>query len=301
MKNENIIHIVTFYATEKEILKLKLKNLETRTNKLEKINKILYDMIKKQDIQINTQNNLNEIERLNQRFFLKKLEPQIQNNNQNLPLIQKNKINQNSYINDPPPYRYNYQPNYALPYINEIERMINTYKMENEGYRKMRENENNIMRRIDEKINDFLLEETLKKNDNTYLRHQIKEMNDQLNFRLETIEHNQRVQRQKIDYIMQNYYRHEKNNYKSHYKHSKDENDINNYKSRYKHSHNDNDNDINNGNVNKSCINISHKYKKENYYDKDDENNRIYPYENSKRIFYKKIENGGNSKKSSLK
>ena len=285
--------------TEKEILKLKLKNLETRTNKLEKINKILYDMIKKQDIQINTQNNLNEIERLNQRFFLKKLEPQIQNNSQNLPLIQENRINQNSYINDQPPYRYNYHPNNALPYINEIERMINTYKMENEGYRKMRENENNIMRRIDEKINDFLLEETLKKNDNTYLRHQLKEMNDQLNFRLETIEHNQRVQRQKIDYIMQSYYRHEKNNYKSHYKHSNNENDINNYKSQYKHSHNDND--INNGNVNKSCINISHKYKKRNYYDKDDENNRIYPYDNSRRIFYKKIENGGNSKKSSHK
>ena len=86
---------------------------------------------------------------------------------------------------------------------------------------------------------------------------------------------------------------------KSHYKHSNNENDINNYKSQYKHSHNDND--INNGNVNKSCINISHKYKKRNYYDKDDENNRIYPYDNSRRIFYKKIENGGNSKKSSHK
>ena len=239
-------------------------------------------MIKKQNIEINTQNNLNEIEQLNQRFILKNLEPQILNNNPNLPLIPNNRTNQNLYYNQPPLYLYNFSHNQALPYINEMERMIKTYKIENEGYKRMKENENNIMRRIDEKINDFLLEETLKNNDNKYLRNQLKEMNDQLNFRLESIEHNQRIQKQKIDYIMQNYFRNEKNKHKLNYRYS-------------------NDRDINDGNVNKSCINISPNYKKDSYYENDDENNRIYPYDNSRRIFYRKIENGGDMKKNSHK
>ena len=259
-----------------------MKNLEVRTKKLEKINGILYDMIKKQNIEINTQNNLNEIDRLNKRFFLKNQEEQNYNNNSNFPLINNNNRSyQNSCFNEPPPpYYYNNQNSQALPYINEIERMINKYKMENEGYRKIRENETHIMRRIDEKINDFLLEETLKKNDNKYLRNQLKEMNDQLNFRLESIEHNQRVQRQKIDYIMKNYFINEKNKYKSNYRYKKDDN-----------------NDINKGNGNKSSIDISPSYhhsKKDSFYENDSyDKNRVYPYENSRRIFYKKIENGG--------
>ena len=32
-------------------------------------------------------------------------------------------------------------------------------------------------------------------------------MNDQLNYKLDSIEHNQRIQRQKIDYLMQNQFR----------------------------------------------------------------------------------------------
>ena len=208
-------------------LKRKMKNLEVKTKKLEKINNIFYEMIQKQNLEIDTQNNKYELEKLNNRFLLRNQEPRPFNNsiNTNLPLLQSHNMNNNmlSYYNDQP-YRYNYQP-LQLPYINEMERILSNIKLENEGYKKIRENENHIMRRIDEKINDFLLEETLKNNDNKYLRHQLQEMNDQINYRLESIEQNQKAQKQKLDYIMKNYFRNEKYFLKKLSKISEDEND----------------------------------------------------------------------------
>ena len=158
-------------------------------------------MIQKQNLEIDTQNNKYELEKLNNRFLLRNQEPSPYNNiNMNLPLLQSHNMNNNnfSYYNEQP-YMYNFRP-LQLPYINEMERILNNFKLENEGYKKIRENDNHIMRRIDEKINDFLLEETLKNNDNKYLRHQLQEMNDQINYRLESIEQNQRSQKQKLDY-----------------------------------------------------------------------------------------------------
>jgi hypothetical protein len=274
-------HISDNSSSKVEMMQLKLKQLEIKTKKLEKINSIFYDMIQKQNIEINNQSNLNELERLNQKFSLNNNKNQYYNN-PNLPLISSyNDYNKSRdrqfYFYEPPPFNYSYPQ--ALPYINEMERIIKKYKKENDDYRDRRNQENFYMRRIDEKINDFLMEETLKKNDNTFLRNQLKEMNDQLNYRLESIERNQRSQKQKIDYIMQNYFMNEKNKYKSNYKYKK---------------HKDSEQTIN---VNKSSINISPSYRNDS-----NENDRIYPYENSKRIYYKKktnsvdkIENGGNS------
>ena len=148
-----------------------------------------------------------------------------------------------------------------------MERIIKTYKIQNDDLIKRRDKENDLMRRIDEKINDFLLDETLKKNENKYLRHQLKDMNVQVNYRLESIERNQRSQKQKIDYIMQNYFMNEKNKYKSNNKYKK---------------HKDSEQTIN---VNNS-INISPSYRNDS-----NENDRMYPYENSKRIYYKKKTN----------
>ena len=285
---------------EMEILKRKMNNLELKTQKLEKINNIFYYMIKNQNIEINNQNKKNELENLNKRFFLNNYESEYYNNNSNLPIItnynnfNKNSIRPNLFYNEQP-YLMNYHNPQALPYINEIERIINNYKLENDEYKKRREIENNYMRRIDAKINDFLLDETLKKNDNQYLRNQLKEMNDQLNYRLGSIEHNQRVQRQKIDYLMKNYFKNEKKYFK---------NGINKNK-HYKDN-------IKTDKVNSSCINISPSYynsKGDSYFENktSDSNNIIYPYKNSKRIMYKikkdlynnKKENGGNMRKSS--
>ena len=271
-------------ANEMDILKRKMKNLEVKTKKLEKINNIFYEMIQKQNLEIDTQNNKYELEKLNNRFLLRNQEPSPYNNiNMNLPLLQSHNMNNNnfSYYNEQP-YMYNFRP-LQLPYINEMERILNNFKLENEGYKKIRENDNHIMRRIDEKINDFLLEETLKNNDNKYLRHQLQEMNDQINYRLESIEQNQRSQKQKLDYIMKNYFRNEKYYLKKRSKISEDEND-------------DKSKNFNGKiNLNKSGMDIHPKYYKlkddSRYEHKSSKKNRIYPYENSRRIFYEKESN----------
>ena len=276
-------------ANEMEILKRKMKNLEDKTKKLEKINNIFYEMIQKQNLEIDTQNNKYELEKLNNRFLLRNQEPRSYNNiNTNLPLLQSHNLSNNKFNQDlcpyynQQPYIYNFQP-LQLPYINEMERILNNIKLENEGYKKIRENDKHIMRRIDEKINDFLLEETLKNNDNKYLRNQLQEMNDQINYRLESIEQNQRSQKQKIDYIMKNYFRNEKYYLKKHSRISEDEND-----ERSK-------NFIGKTNLNKSGLDIHpnyYKLKDERCYDnKSSKKNRIYPYENSRRIFYEKESN----------
>ena len=107
-------------------------------------------MIQKQNLEIDTRNNKYELEKLNNRFLLRNQEPRPYNSiNMNLPLLQShnmnnNKFNQNlcSYYNDQP-YIYNFQP-LQLTYINEMERILNNIKLDNEGYKTIRENENHI-------------------------------------------------------------------------------------------------------------------------------------------------------------
>ena len=137
-------------------LRQHLNHLEQKTQKLESINSIFYNMLIKNNY------SQNELEQLNQKFRIK-------NNNS---------IN-NCFL---PPIQDNRPPNF-----------LDLYHKNNEMY---------LMRNIDNKISEFLIQETFKQNENKLLRTKLQQISDQINYRLENIEYNQRVQREKIEQLM---------------------------------------------------------------------------------------------------
>ena len=196
----------------------KMRHLQLKVKQLESANKFLYDIVKRID---------------------KKSEKK----------SEKKSKKENSDENQ---YKLKYHP-----YINQIQDQILKYKMEDEGFRKRREE----MEKDRERVNEFLLRE-MKNNENEIIREKMKQMDQNMNYQLEIMEENQKNQEKQIDFLLENY---NKKMEKDAKKNSNIKKGFNIFD--YLDNFNDDENDGEN---------------------KDVKKNRVYPYKNSKRIFYEK-------------